>query len=159
MRLHSEVSRHGSSIWSIWRPSAASPPLHPGGPADHASRRPAGRRAQPEAPGRLAARRSADGASRAAPSRPPQHRARPAHAYGLASIAALCGGIGTVGALWIVLALLGFLPTVGGTNPVRFESDSILGMHILRSRSDFPTAGQYLAYQRDTYTNVTGRDL
>ena len=31
-------------------------------------------------------------------------------------------------------------------------------MRIL-SRSDFPTTGQYLAYQRDTYTNVTGRDL
>ncbi|EOD38392.1 hypothetical protein EMIHUDRAFT_251832 [Emiliania huxleyi CCMP1516] len=61
-------------------------------------------------------------------------RARPAHAHGLASTATLCGGIGTVGALWILLALLGFLPTVGGTNP-------------------------YLAYQRDTYTNVTGRDL
>ena len=30
---------------------------------------------------------------------------------------------------WFVLVLLGFLPTVGGTNPVRFESDSILGMH------------------------------
>ena len=24
---------------------------------------------------------------------------------------------------WFVLVLLGFLPTVGGTNPVRFESD------------------------------------
>merc|ERR1711965_172951 len=31
-------------------------------------------------------------------------------------------------------------------------------MRIL-SRSDFPTARQYLAYQRDTYTRVTGRDL
>ena len=103
-------------------------------------------------------RRSADGASRAAPGRPPQDRARPAHAHGLASTATLCGGIGTVGALWILLALLGFLPTVGGTNPVRFESDSILGMRIL-SRSDFPTARQYLAYQRDTNTRVTGRDL
>ena len=41
---------------------------------------------------------------------------------------------------------------------MRFESDSILGMRI-QSRSDFPTTGQYLAYQRDTYTNVTGRDL
>jgi len=59
---------------------------------------------------------------------------------------------------WFVLVLLGFLPTVGGTNPVRFESDSILGMHIL-SRSDFPTTEQYLAYRRDTYTKVTGRDL
>ena len=103
-------------------------------------------------------RRSADGASRAAPGRPPQDRARAAHAHSLASIATLCGGIGTVGALWILLALLGFLPTVGGTNPVRFESDSILGMRI-QSRSDFPTARQYLAYQRDTYTRVTGRDL
>ena len=103
-------------------------------------------------------RRSADGASRAAPGRPPRDRARPAHAHGLASTATLCGGIGTVGAFWILLALLGFLPTVGGTNPVRFESDSILGMHIL-SRSDFPTTEQYLAYRRDTYTKVTGRDL
>ena len=68
-----------------------------------------------------------------------------------------CGGIGTVGALWIVLALLGFLPTVGGTNPVRFESDSILGMRI--QSHWLPTTGQYLAYQQDTYTNVTGRDL
>ena len=59
---------------------------------------------------------------------------------------------------WFVLVLLGSLPTVGGTNPVRFESHSILGMRI-QSRSDFPTTGQYLAYQRDTYTNVTGRDL
>ena len=101
-------------------------------------------------------RRPADGASRAAPGRPPQHRARLAHAHGLASTATLCGGIGTVGALWILLALLGFLPTVGGTNPVRFESDSILGMRI---QSRLPTTGQYLAYQRDTYTNVTGRDL
>ena len=84
-------------------------------------------------------RRSADGASRAAPGRPPRDRARPAHAHGLASTATLCGGIGTVGALWILLALLGFLPTVGGTNPVRFESDSILGMHtkpLELSRSD-----------------------
>ena len=120
-------------------PSRPRPPLPPGGPA---ARR----------------RRSADGASRAAPGRPPQDRARPAHAHGLASTATLCGGIGTVGALWILLALLGFLPTVGGTNPVRFESHSILGMRI-QSRSDFPTTGQYLAYQRDTYTNVTGRDL
>ena len=102
-------------------------------------------------------RRSADGASRAAPGRPPQDRARPAHAHGLASTATLCGGIGTVGALWILLALLGFLPTVGGTNPVRFESDSILGMRI--QSHWLPTTGQYLAYQRDTYTNVTGRDL
>jgi len=77
--------------------------------------------------------------------------------HGLASTATLCGGIGTVGALWIVLALLGFLPTVGGTNPVRFESDSILGMRI--QSHWLPTTGQYLAYQRDTYTNVTGRDL
>ena len=59
--------------------------------------------------------------------------------------------------LWIVLALLGFLPTVGGTNPVRFESDSILGMRI--QSHWLPTTGQYLAYQQDTYTNVTGRDL
>ena len=101
--------------------------------------------------------RSADGASRAAPGCPPQDRARPAHAHSLASIATLCGGIGTVGALWILLALLGFLPTVGGTNPVRFESDSILGMRI--QSHWLPTTGQYLAYQRDTYTNVTGRDL
>ena len=84
-------------------------------------------------------------------------RARPAHAHGLASTATLCGGIGTVGALWILLALLGFLPTVGGTNPVRFESDSILGMRI--QSHWLPTTGQYLACQRDTYTNVTGRDL
>ena len=56
---------------------------------------------------------------------------------------------------WFVLVLLGSLPTVGGTNPVRFESDSILGMRIL-SRSDFPTTEQYLAYR---YTKVTGRDL
>jgi len=55
-------------------------------------------------------------------------------------------------------SLLGSLLTVGGTNPVRFESDSILGMRIL-SRSDFPTTGEYLAYRRDTYTKVTGRDL
>ena len=88
---------------------------------------------------------------------PPRDRARPAHVHGLASTATLCGGIGTVGALWIVLALLGFLPTVGGTNPVRFESDSILGMRI--QSHWLPTTGQYLAYQRDTYTNVTGRDL
>jgi len=27
------------------------------------------------------------------------------------------------------------------------------------SRSDFPTTGEYLAYRRDTYTKVTGRDL
>mgnify|MGYP001366107067 CR=1 FL=1 len=122
-------------------------PLPPGGPADRPNpKRPAARR-----------RRSADGASRAAPGRPPRHRARPAHAHGLASTATLCGGIGTVGALWILLALLGFLPTVGGTNPVRFESDSILGMRI--QSHWFPTTGQYLAYQRDTYTNVTGRDL
>ena len=87
----------------------------------------------------------------------PRDRARPAHAHGLASTATLCGGIGTVGALWIVLALLGFLPTVGGTNPVRFESHSILGMRI--QSHWLPTTGQYLAYQRDTYTNVTGRDL
>ena len=115
--------------------------------------------ARPTNPKRPAARRlrSADGASRAAPGRPPQHRARPAHAHGLASTATLCGGIGTVGALWILLALLGFLPTVGGTNPVRFESDSILGMRI--QSHWLPTTGQYLAYQRDTYTNVTGRDL
>ena len=56
-----------------------------------------------------------------------------------------------------LLALVGFLPTVGGTNPVRFESDSILGMRI--QSHWLPTTGQYLAYQRDTYTNVTGRDL
>ena len=31
-------------------------------------------------------------------------------------------------------------------------------MRIL-SRSDFPTTGEYLAYRRDTYTKVTGRDL
>ena len=58
---------------------------------------------------------------------------------------------------WFVLVLLGFLPTVGGTNPVRFESDSILGMRI--QSHWLPTTGHYLAYQRDTYTNVTGRDL
>ena len=40
---------------------------------------------------------------------------------------------------------------------MRFESDSILGMRI--QSHWFPTTGQYLAYQRDTYTNVTGRDL
>ena len=57
----------------------------------------------------------------------------------------------------VVLALLGFLPTVGGTNPVRFESDSILGMRI--QSHWLPTTGQYLAYQRDTYTNVTGREI
>ena len=101
--------------------------------------------------------RSADGASPAALDRSPRDVARPAHAHGLASTATLCGGIGTVGALWILLALLGFLPTVGGTNPVRFESDSILGMRI--QSHWLPTTGQYLAYQRDTYTNVTGRDL
>ena len=134
MRLHSEVSRHGSSIWSIWRPSAASPPLHPGGPAD---------RAQPEAPGRLAA--------------PFGRRGQPCGARSPAAGPGPSGPRAQPGR--ILLALLGFLPTVGGTNPVRFESDSILGMRILRSRSDFPTTGQYLAYQRDTYTNVTGRDL
>ena len=41
---------------------------------------------------------------------------------------------------------------------MRFESDSILGMRI-QSRSNFPKTGECLAYQRDTYTNVTGRDL
>ena len=40
---------------------------------------------------------------------------------------------------------------------MRFESDSILGMRI--QSHWLPTTGQYLAYQRDTYTNVTGRDL
>ena len=143
-------------IGSIRPPPRPRPPLPPGGPADHASRRPAGRRANPKRPA-ARRRRSADGASRAAPGRPPQDRARAAHAHGLASTATLCGGIGTVGALWILLALLGFLPTVGGTNPVRFESDSILGMRI--QSHWLPTTGQYLAYQRDTYTNVTGRDL
>ena len=137
-------------------PPTAPPPLPPGGPADHASRRPAGRRAQPEAPGRSAAPFGRRGQPCGA-GRPPRDRARPAHAHGLASTATLCGGIGTVGALWILLALLGFLPTVGGTNPVRFESDSILGMRI--QSHWLPTTGQYLAYQRDTYTNVTGRDL
>ena len=121
------------------------PPLPPGGPA--------GRRAQPEAPGRSAAPFGRRGQPCAAGPSPTGPRARP----GL-DRPTLCGGIGTVGALWILLALLGFLPTVGGTNPVRFESDSILGMRI-QSRSDFPTTGQYLACQRDTYTNVTGRDL
>ena len=116
--------------------------------------------AQPEAPGRSAApfgRRGQPCGARS-PAAAPTEPDRAAHAHRLASTATLCGGIGTVGALWILLALLGFLPTVGGTNPVRFESDSILGMRI-QSRSDFPTTGQYLAYQRDTYTNVTGRDL
>ena len=108
------------------------PPLPPGGPADHASRRPAGRRAQPEAPGRSAApfgRRVHPCGARSPAAGPSPTGA--AHAHSLASIATLCGEIGTVGALWILLALLGFLPTVGGTNPVRFESDSILGMRIL----------------------------
>ena len=40
---------------------------------------------------------------------------------------------------------------------MRFESDSILGMRI--QSHWLPTTGQYLAYQQDTYTNVTGRDL
>ena len=113
-------------------------------------------RAQTEAPGRSAAPFGRRGQPCGA-GRPPRDRARPAHAHGLASTATLCGGIGTVGALWILLALVGFLPTVGGTNPVRFESDSILGMRI--QSHWLPTTGQYLAYQRDTYTNVTGRDL
>ena len=144
-------------MWSIWRPSRRARPCLPGArPTMPAGARPAGG-PNPKRPA-ARRRRSADGASRAAPGRPPQDRARPAHAHGLASTATLCGGIGTVGALWILLALLGFLPTVGGTNPVRFESHSILGMRIL-SRSDFPTSGEYLAYQRDTYTRVTGRDL
>ena len=124
------------------------PPLPPGGPA--ARRRCS---AQPEAPGRSGALFG----RRGQPCGAPRDRARPAHAHGLASTATLCGGIGTVGALWILLALLGFLPTVGGTNPVRFESDSILGMRI--QSHWLPTTGQYLAYQRDTYTNVAGRDL
>ena len=128
----------------------ASPPTAPA----PASRGPG--RAQTEAPGRSAAPFGRRGQPCGA-GRPPRDRARPAHAHGLASTATLCGGIGTVGALWIVLALLGFLPTVGGTNPVRFESDSILGMRI--QSHWLPTTGQYLAYQRDTYTNVTGRDL
>jgi hypothetical protein len=102
-------------------------------------------------------RRSADGASRAAPGRPPRHRARPAHAHGLASTATLCGGIGTVGALWILLALLGFLPTVGGTKTPCALS------HTRSSACAFRATGSpqldILAYQRDTYTNVTGRDL
>ena len=138
-------------------PPTAPRPLPPGGPADHASRRPAGRRAQPEAPGRSSAPFGRRGQPCGARSPAAAPRARPAHAHGLASTATLCGGIGTVGALWILLALLGFLPTVGGTNPVRFESDSILGMRI--QSHWLPTTGQYLAYQRDTYTNVTGRDL
>ena len=68
----------------------------------------------------------------------PRDRARPAHAHGLASTATLCGGIGTVGALWILLALLGFLPTVGGTNPVRFESHSILAACAFRAAPTSP---------------------
>ena len=123
-----------------------SPPLPPGGPADHASRRPPGRRAQPEAPGRSAApfgRRGQPCGARAGARRRTEPD-RPTHTACLASTATLCGGIGTVGALWILLALLGFRPTVGGTYPVRFESDLILGMRI-HSRSNFPTTGQYLA--------------
>ena len=125
-------------MWSIWRPSRRARPCLPGArPTMPAGARPAGG-PNPKRPA-ARRRRSADGASRAAPGRPPQDRARPAHAHGLASTATLCGGIGTVGALWILLALLGFLPTVGGTNPVRFESDSILGMRILSHW--FPTTG------------------
>jgi len=45
----------------------------------------------------------------------------------------------------------------GSHAALRFESHSILGMRI--QSHWLPTTGQYLAYQRDTYTNVTGRDL
>ena len=78
--------------------------------------------------------RSADGASPAALDRSPRDVARPAHAHGLASTATFGGAICAFIALWIVLAPIGLLPTVGGAHSVHFESDSLFGRHALRRK-------------------------
>ena len=78
--------------------------------------------------------RSADGASPAALDRSPRELARPAHAHGLASTATFGGAICAFIALWIVLAPIGLLPTVGGAHSVHFESDSLFGRHALRQK-------------------------
>ena len=78
--------------------------------------------------------RSADGASPAALDRSPRDVARPAHAHGLASTATFGGAICAFIALWIVLAPIGLLPTVGGAHSVHFESDSLFGRHALRQK-------------------------
>ena len=78
--------------------------------------------------------RSAGGASPAALDRSPRDVARPAHAHGLASTATFGGAICAFIALWIVLAPIGLLPTVGGAHSVHFESDSLFGRHALRQK-------------------------
>ena len=78
--------------------------------------------------------RSADGASPAALDRSPREVARPAHAHGLASTATFGGAICAFIALWILLAPIELLPTVGGAHSVHFESDSLFGRHALRQK-------------------------
>ena len=78
--------------------------------------------------------RLADAASPAALDRSPRDVARPAHAHVLASTAAFGGAICAFIALWILLAPIELLPTVGGAHSVHFESDSLFGRHALRQK-------------------------
>ena len=109
------------------------PRLPPGGPPGHAIRRRTARRVQPEAGDRPFAPLGRRGEPRGPRSLAPEV-ARPAHAHGLASTATFGGAICAFIALWIVLAPIGLLPTVGGAHSVHFESDSLFGRHALRRK-------------------------
>ena len=109
------------------------PRLPPGGPPGHAIRRRTARRVQPEAGDRPFAPLGRRGEPRGPRSLAPEV-ARPAHAHGLASTATFGGAICAFIALWIVLAPIGLLPTVGGAHSVHFESDSLFGRHALRQK-------------------------
>ena len=78
--------------------------------------------------------RSADGASPAALNRSPRDVRGPTNSHGLASTATFGGAIRAFIALWILLAPIGLLPTVGGAHSVHFESDSLFGRHALRQK-------------------------
>ena len=59
-----------------------------------------------------------------------------------AATAGFGGAICAFIALWIVLAPIGLLPTVGGAHSVHFESDSLFGRHALRQKvAAGPTSG------------------
>ena len=124
-------SRHTLSEFSALPPVAAPPASR--GPPGRAIRRQTARRVQPEAGDRPFALLGRRGEPRGPRSLAPEV-ARPAHAHGLASTATFGGAICAFIALWIVLAPIGLLPTVGGAHSVHFESDSLFGRHALRRK-------------------------
>ena len=102
--------------------------LPPGGPPGRAIRRRTARRVQPEAGDRPFALLGRRGEPRGPRSLAPGRWA------GRASTATFGGAICAFIALWILLAPIGLLPTVGGAQSVHFESDSLFGMHALRQK-------------------------